>query len=90
MLYLINNKYYVKVGKDFTEVELVFTDNDVDLKATNNILENNGNIFFEQINFLEKKKELLEEHNNKNKYKEEFSFNTNDKASRRSKENSFK
>ena len=90
MIYLINNKYYVKVGKDFTEVELVFTDNDVDLKATNNILENNGNIFFEQINFLEKKKELLEEHNNKNKYKEEFSFNTNDKQSRRSKENSFK
>lgn len=90
MIYLINNKYYVKVGKDFTEVELVFTDNDVDLKATNNILENNGNIFFEQINFLEKKKELLEEHNNKNKYKEEFSFNNTDKPSRRSKENSFK
>ena len=45
MIYLINNKYYVKVGKDFTEVELVFTDNDVDLKATNNILENFINLY---------------------------------------------
>lgn len=88
MIYLIDGKYYIKVGKDFTEVELVFTDNDIDLKATNNKIENNGNIAFEQFNFLEKKQELLEK--NKNKYKEEFSFNSNDKPSRRSKENSFK
>ena len=88
MIYLINGKYYIKVGKDFTEVELVFTDNDVDLKATNNKIENNGNIVFEQFNFLDKKQELLEKHN-ENKYdEEEFSFNR--KISKRSKENSFK
>lgn len=62
MIYKINNKYYVKVGKDFTEVELVFEDNDVDLKPTQNILENNGNVVFEEINFLNAKQSLLEEH----------------------------
>lgn len=63
MLYKIKNKYYVKVGKDFTEVELVFKDNDVDLKPTQNIIENNGNIAYEEINFLQEKGKLLEEVN---------------------------
>lgn len=62
MIYKIENKYYVRVGKDFTEVELVFEDNDVDLKPTQNILENNGNIPYEEINFLNEKGRLLEEH----------------------------
>ena len=55
MIYKIDNKYYVRVGKDFTEVELVFKDNDVDLKPTQNILEDNGNLKYEEINFLQEK-----------------------------------
>jgi len=90
MIYLIDNKYYVKVGKDFTEVELVFTDDDVDLKPTNNKLENNGNIPYVTINFLNEKQELLKQFKNKDKNKEEFSFNNTDKLSKRSKESSFK
>lgn len=82
MLYLIDDKYYVKVGKDFTEVELVFTDNDVDLKPTSNIIENNGNIMYETINFLDKKQELIEKH------KKEKPFNNMDNKSK-SKYNSF-
>ena len=62
MLFEINNKYYVKVGKDFVEVELVFKDNDVDLKATKNKLENNSSLKIREFNFLQEKKALLEKH----------------------------
>ena len=62
MIYKIENKYYVRVGKDFTEVELVFEDNDVDLKPTQNIIEDNGNLNYQEINFLNEKGRLLEEH----------------------------
>lgn len=61
MLYKIDNKYYVRVGKDFTEVELVFKDNDVDLKPTQKVLENNGNINYEEVNFLQEKTKLLKQ-----------------------------
>lgn len=67
MIYKIDNKYYVRVGKDFTEVELVFKDNDVDLKPTQNIIENNGNVSYEEINFLQEKPKLLEGHKSSNK-----------------------
>ena len=60
MIYKIEDKYYVRVGKDFTEVELVYKDNDVDLKPTQNILENNGNLVYEEINFWNEKARLLE------------------------------
>ena len=67
MIYKIDNKYYVRVGKDFTEVELVFKDNDVDLKPTQNILEDNGNLKYEEINFLQEKNKLLDEYKSSNK-----------------------
>ena len=67
MLYKIEDKYYVRVGKDFTEVELVYKDNDVDLKTTQNVLEDNGNLYWEEVNFLAIKDNLLEEHNKSNK-----------------------
>lgn len=67
MIYKIDNKYYVRVGKDFTEVELVFKDNDVDLKPTQNILENNGKLDYKEINFLQEKSKLLDEYKNSNK-----------------------
>lgn len=70
MIYKIDNKYYVRVGKDFTEVELVFKDNDVDLKPTQNILEDNGNIKYVEINFLQEKQSLLDK--NKATKKAEF------------------
>lgn len=67
MIYKIENKYYVRVGKDFTEVELVYADNDVDLKPTQNILEDNGKLLYEEINFMQYKPMLLEQHKNSNK-----------------------
>jgi len=72
MIYKIKDKYYIKVGRDFTEVELVFTDNDVDLRPTKNILENNGTISYEEINFMSEKDRLLEEHNKNTKISEEL------------------
>lgn len=62
MLYEIDNKYYVKVGKYFVEVTLVYGENDVDLKPTKNKLENNGNIKYEEFDFLSNKSKLLESH----------------------------
>lgn len=59
MIYLIDRKYYVRVGKDFVEVELVYKDGDVDLKPTNNKLESNPNLKYEEINFLLEKENLL-------------------------------
>lgn len=72
MIYKIDGKYYIKVGKDFTEVELVFTDNDVDLRPTNNILENNGDIKYQEINFLNEKDNLLKEHKSRKSSEESF------------------
>jgi len=79
MIYKIDNKYYVKVGKDFTEVELVFKDNDVDLKPTQNKLENNGNIPYEEINFLQEKGRLLEENKTSKEDNSEKEFKTKNK-----------
>lgn len=62
MLYEINKKYYIRVGKDFVEVELVYSDKDVDLKPTKNKIENNGNIKYKEFNFLSNKEKLLESH----------------------------
>lgn len=62
MLFEIDNKYYVKVGKDFIEVEMVFKNNDIDLKATKNKLENNGSLNVREFNFLQEKESLIEEH----------------------------
>ena len=66
MLYKISNKYYVKVGKDFVEVELVYSNNDISLKPTNNKIENDGNVKYIEVNFLSEKDNLLAEHKKKN------------------------
>lgn len=65
MLYKIENKYYVKVSNYFVEVELIFKDNDVDLKPTKNKLEINKYIKYTEINFLDEKQNLLKNRNKK-------------------------
>lgn len=62
MLYEINKKYYVKVGKYFVEVELVFKDNDVDLKPTKNKIEENNDMNYKTLDFMSAKHKLLNEH----------------------------
>lgn len=65
MLYKYNDKYYIKVEQYYVEVELVFKNNDVDLKPTYKKIQIDKNEKLKEFNFLSSKKELVEEHNNK-------------------------
>lgn len=65
MIYKYEDKYYVKVEQYYVEVELIFENDDVDLRPTYEKLEDDKNIKFEEFNFLRHKKVLLEEHNKK-------------------------
>ena len=64
MLKKYKNKLYVKVGQKYVEVELVFKDNDVDLKPTNKKLENITDIKFEDFDFIANKEKLIKEYKN--------------------------
>lgn len=64
MLKKYKNKLYVKVGQKYVEVELVFKDNDVDLKPTNKKLENITDIEFEDFDFISNKEKLIKEYKN--------------------------
>lgn len=64
MLKKYKNKLYVKVGQKYVEVELVFKDNDVDLKPTNKKLENITDIKFEDFDFISNKEKLIKEYKN--------------------------
>lgn len=77
MLYKINKDYYVKVGCYFKKVNLVYSSNDVTLEPTNEKIECNNSIVFEEINFLSIKDKLLEEHKKHDvkEYREQPKFN---------------
>ena len=64
MLKKYKNKLYIKVGQKYVEVELVFKDNDVDLKPTNKKLENITDIKFEDFDFISNKEKLIKEYKN--------------------------
>ena len=66
MIYEINNKYYIKVGKDFVEVEMVINNDDIKLNPTKNKIENNGKIKYKEINILSDKQRLLDEYKKRN------------------------
>lgn len=45
MLYVINNKYYIKVGRKFIPVEIQYKNGDIDLKPNRqNYIEDNGKV----------------------------------------------
>lgn len=67
MIYKINGKYYVSVGTVFKEIELVFTENDVDLKVIGTTLERTPGMVVEEINFMQEKDKLLKKHNESKK-----------------------
>lgn len=59
MLYLIENKYYIRVAPmRYTEVKLIPKDNDVVISVTNNRLLANGNMDIKEINFQEQKETI--------------------------------
>lgn len=64
MIYEINNKYYVKVGKDFVEVEVIVKGNNINLKPTSHKLENSNKLKYKQIDILNNKEEFLKKFNN--------------------------
>ena len=70
MIYKIEGKYYIKIGEHFREIELVFSDNDVDLRPIGTFLENRPGLQVEAIDFMNEKGNLLEEHKHKNKDKD--------------------
>lgn len=45
MLYVINKRYYIKVGRKFILVNITYNNGDIQLKADkSSIIEDNGNI----------------------------------------------
>ena len=69
MIYKINNKYYVKIGYEYNEIDIVLDDKgDVALVPLKNRIEGNG-LDVKQINFLEQKENLKKELLSKNKQK---------------------
>lgn len=83
MLYKIDSDFYIKVSGYFVKVELVYTDNDISLKPTDEKIECNKNIAYNEINFLSIKDKLLSDHNKsvKHEFNEERKF-SNKKYSR--------
>lgn len=67
MIYKIGDKYYTRSLPYYYEVELVFSDNDVDLKPTDNIIYDYDVHEYEVIKFLDNKERLIAEHKNKQK-----------------------
>lgn len=65
MIYKIRDKYCVKVGSKYYEVELIYKQNDIDLKSTTNVVPYTNEDNIECYIFLEYKKELLKEYYNK-------------------------
>lgn len=69
MLYLIANKYYIRVAPmKYTEVKFVLKNDDVAITVTNNRLISNASTVIKEINFQKEKEKikasLLEETNN--------------------------
>lgn len=70
MIYKIKNKYYVKIGYDYNEIQIALDDkDDVVLIPLKNRIEGTG-VEAKQINFLQEKENLKKELLSKN--------NTND------------
>ena len=71
MIYLISNKYYIRVAPmKYTEVEFSIKDNDVVIKPTKNRIESNDGMKIQEINFQKEKekikKSLLRRNNESN------------------------
>lgn len=78
MLYKIKNDFYIKVSGYFVKVDLVYTDNDISLKPTDEKIECNNKIAYNEVNFLSIKDELLAKHKEAKKKPEkveDFKFN---------------
>lgn len=68
MIYKIDGNYYIKSDRKYVQLILTYTSDDVTIEPTDIILEDNGDIKAEELNFLNSKQRLLEEHKNSSKY----------------------
>lgn len=59
MIYLINNKYYIRVAPlKYTEIDFELKNNDVIIKPTRNRIEANGNMIIKEVNFQNEKEKI--------------------------------
>ena len=59
MIYLINNKYYIRVAPlKYTEIDFELKNNDVIIKPTRNKIEANGNMIINEVNFQNEKEKI--------------------------------
>lgn len=59
MIYLINNKYYIRVAPlKYTEIDFALKNNDVIIKPTRNRIEANGNTIIKEVNFQNEKEKI--------------------------------
>lgn len=59
MIYLINNKYYIRVAPlKYTEIDFELKNNNVIIKPTRNRIEANGNMIIKEVNFQNEKEKI--------------------------------
>ena len=59
MIYLINNKYYIRVAPlKYTEINFELKNDDVVIKPTQNRIEANGNTKITEVNFQNEKEKI--------------------------------
>lgn len=67
MLYKILDKYYVKVGHYFIEVDFIYGDDEIAIKPTERKIEITNDLQYNEISFLELQRQLLENRKNTDK-----------------------
>lgn len=59
MIYLINNKYYIRVAPlKYTEINFELKNDDVVIKPTQNRIEANGTMVIKEVNFQNEKEKI--------------------------------
>lgn len=59
MIYLINDKYYIRVAPlRYTEIDFELKNDDIIIKTTSNRIEANGNTKITEVNFQNEKEKI--------------------------------
>lgn len=69
MMYIIDNKFYVKIGAKYCGVDAEYTNDDINFKPNGIEIEDTPELEVKAFNLMDEKEDLIKKHNNKNKEK---------------------